>query len=101
MLPFVLPPEFLGLSRLEPIFEDGFEAPPCTYSETAQNLQRKSEIFSNRFIEKAGEGVRPFGDFWGGSRMTTPSRNEITALLRALSDHIGSDAISTLGGLGL
>jgi hypothetical protein len=33
--------------------------------------------------------------------MTTPSRNEITEMLRAWSDHIGIDAIPTLGGLGL
>jgi len=47
--------------------------PHCTYSENAQNLQRKSKIFSNQFIEKAGEGVLPFGDFWERGRMTTPS----------------------------
>src|SRR5215467_11507708 len=51
MLPFVLPPEFLGLSRLEPILRTDLKRPHCTYSETPQNLQRKSKIFSNQFIE--------------------------------------------------
>jgi len=97
-----LPPEFLGFGCLEPILRTDLKRPHCTYSENAQNLQRKSKIFSNQFIEKAGEGVLPFGDFWERGRMTTPSRNEITELLGAWSgsDHIGIDA-RTLGGLGL
>jgi len=47
--------------------------------------------------------VLPFAISGEAGRMTTPSRDEITELLRAWSgsDHIGIDAIPTLGGLGL